>query len=142
MSVNPQYAGKPGYDENGFPEVSAHLKSLSSAILENIFSGAAADNRITEGGVEDKSFFTFQVVGADATNTCTFEFSLNGLNFNNIPLINIETGAAVVYPITADGAFRVGTVADQDPIPFKTKSIRTTKGGAGATQMDAYMEAS
>jgi len=134
----------------------AHVHLASSdltcikTITEKIYSDTLVGSRITEGGLEDCSYFQFQVTGVDADDDISIAISLDGENFETIPVINIATGAAIAAGtnIEAAGIYRYGneptaTSLRDAPTGLGVLSIRITRETAtGSNQVDVTMRAS
>ena len=83
---------------------------------EQIYSGTTVDTQITDGGLEDYTFWQFHVEGVDADDDIKINISLDGTNFISPGLIDVMTGAHIdqsAANIEADGIYVFGTVADQ-----------------------------
>ena len=126
------------------------ITNVIEPITENIYSGVAVGTRIIEGGLEDYSYFQFQVVGALAAEDVSIAISLDGVNFVTIPVINIATGAEIAAGtnIEADGMYRYGneptsTSLRDAPTGLGVKAIKVTRETATASgQVDVIMRAS
>jgi len=134
--------------------VHVHLASSDlscfKVITESIYSDTLVGSRITEGGLEDCSYFQFQVVGALAAEDISIAISLDGVNFVTIPVINMATGAEIAAGtnIEAAGMYRYGneptaTSLRDAPTGLGVKSIRITRETATASaQVDVNLRAS
>jgi hypothetical protein len=91
--------------------------SLSTPVFnEQIYSGTTVDTQITDGGLEDYTFWEFHVVGVDADDDIKINISLDGTNFISPGLVDVMTGAHIdqsAANIEAPGIYVFGTVIDQ-----------------------------
>lgn len=125
------------------------ITNVITPITENIYSDTLVGSRITEGGLEDYSYFQFQVVGALAAEDLQISISLDGVNFVVIPVINMATGAeiAVGTNIEAAGMYRYGneptsTSLRDAPTGLGVKAIKVERITATASaQVDVIMRA-
>lgn len=129
-----------------------HIKSSdlsSSAITEAIYSDTSVGSRITEGGLENYSYFQFQIIGVDADDDISIAISLDGVNFVTIPVVNIADGTAIAAGtnIEANGMYRYGneptaTSGRDAPVGLGVKAIKVTRETAtGSNQVDVTMRA-
>ena len=140
-------------NRNGDPagNVVAEISNLPThePITENIYSGTTTGSRITEGGLEDKSYFQFQVVGVDADDDISVAISLDGINFVTIPVVNVADGTAIAAGtnIEAAGMYRYGneptaTSLRDAPAGLGVKAVKITRETAvGSNQVDVTMRA-
>ena len=130
--------------------IQSGLYPVTQPITENVYSDTATGSRITEGGLEDYSYFQFQVVGALAAEDLIISISLDGINFVVIPVINMATGAEIAAGtnIEAAGMYRYGneptsTSLRDAPTGMGVKAIKVERATATTSaQVDVTMRAS
>jgi len=127
-----------------------NMPTLPKPITENVYSGTTTGSVIIEGGIENFSYFQFQVQGALAAEDIQISISLDGVNFHPIPLVNVLTGADIAAGINieAAGVYRYGneptSISLRDaPVGLGVKSIKVERMTATTfAQVDVTMRAS